>query len=147
MSILFSRQCEYALQAVLFLALKKKGEATSIRELTKQLKTPYHFMAKILQDLTYKGLLKSGKGHNGGFTLAVPATEITFLHIIEAIDGMDFMNNCVVGFGDCNSKTPCPLHDKWGPARDAMYDMIVSKNIAQMAKESKKPQYRIQKEA
>ncbi|MFI5252596.1 MAG: RrF2 family transcriptional regulator [Bacteroidota bacterium] len=142
MSILFSKQCEYALQAVLYLALKKPGEATSIRELTEHLKTPYHFMAKILQDLGYKGLLKSGKGHNGGFTLALPAKDITFLHIIEAIDGLNFMNGCVVGFGDCNDKAPCPLHDKWGPARDAMYKMIVSKSIAQMAKESKKPQYK-----
>jgi len=143
MSILFSRQCEYALQAMLYLALKPQGEYTSIRELTKHLNTPYHFMAKILQDLGYKGLLSSVKGHSGGFKLAVPASEITFLHVIEAIDGLDFMNDCVVGFGDCNGKSPCPLHDQWGAQRDRLYQMIVSKSIEQMAHESKKPQYKI----
>jgi len=59
MSIIFSRQCEYALQAVLYLALKPQDELTSIRELTKKLEIPYHFVAKILQDLTKKGLLIS----------------------------------------------------------------------------------------
>lgn len=56
MSIFFSKQCEYALQSVLYLALKPPGEMTSIRDLAANLGIPYHFVAKILQDLTYKGL-------------------------------------------------------------------------------------------
>ena len=40
MSIIFSRQCEYALQAVTFLALKKDGELTSIKKLAGKLRIP-----------------------------------------------------------------------------------------------------------
>ena len=83
MSIIFSRQCEYALQAVLYLALKPKGEMTSIRELTNKLEIPYHFVAKILQDLTRKKLLTSHKGPSGGFALGMSAKEITIFKIIE----------------------------------------------------------------
>jgi Rrf2 family protein len=143
MSIIFSRQCEYALQATSYLALKPAGEMTSIKELTRKLNIPYHFLGKILQDLAYKGLLTSQKGPTGGFALAMPANEITLFHIIDAIDGNDFLHNCVMGFPECTGKNPCAVHEKWGGLRDGIYAMLVSRNIAQVAKEMKKPEFRI----
>jgi Rrf2 family iron-sulfur cluster assembly transcriptional regulator len=142
-SIIFSRQCEYALQATSYLALKPAGEMTSIKELTKRLAIPYHFLGKILQDLTYKGLLTSQKGPTGGFSLAMPAHEITLFHIVDAIDGNDFLHKCVMGFPECTGKNPCAVHEKWGGLRDGVYTMLVSRNIAQIAKDMKKPEFRL----
>ncbi len=147
MSIIFSRQCEYALQAVLYLALKPQGEMTSMKELAKRLEIPYHFVAKILQDLTHKGLLASHKGPGGGFTLAMPAKEITLFHIIEAIDGVNLMNGCLMGFPECSSTNPCALHEHWAQIRDTLYSMLVGRNIGDMANRTEKPQYRFQREA
>jgi Rrf2 family protein len=143
MGIFFSRECEYALKAVMYLALKAEGEMTSIKELSKKLNIPYHFLAKILQSLAHRGLLKSQKGPAGGFALGMPPKEITLFHIVEAIDGVDFTNKCVLGFPECSGKNPCSVHDKWGVLRDQIYDMLISKNIAQMAKEMRKPEYRL----
>jgi Rrf2 family iron-sulfur cluster assembly transcriptional regulator len=141
MSILFSRQCEYALQAVSYLALKPEGTKTSIRELTKKLDIPYHFLAKILQDLAQKGLLDSQKGPSGGFSLAVGAEKITLFRIVEAIDGVDFMKKCVMGFPDCSKKNPCSVHEQWGRMRESIHTMLVSRNIAQVALDMKKPEF------
>lgn len=143
MSLIFSRHCEYALQAVLFLALKPPGEMTSIKDMTPRLEIPYHFLGKILQDLTKKGLLISLKGPTGGFALGMPAKDITLFHIVEAVDGVDFTQTCVLGFSECSGKNPCPVHDKWGALRDGIYEMLVNKNIAQMAADIKKPGYRV----
>ncbi len=142
MSILFSRQCEYAIQGVLYLALKPQGEMTSIKELTKRLDIPYHFLAKILQRLAVTGLLTSAKGPNGGFALGRPAKNITLFDIVEAIDGADFKDKCVLGFPECSGKNPCSVHPTWGGVRDEIYQMLVGKNIAEMAREMKKPEYR-----
>jgi Rrf2 family protein len=142
MSVLFSRQCEYALQSVMYLALKPPGEKTSIRELTKKMGTPYHFLAKILQDLTYKGFLVSQKGPTGGFALGKSPKEITLLDIVEAIDGMSFTTKCVLGFPECSGKNPCAVHGTWGEMRESLRETLARKNIAEMAKEMKKPEYR-----
>jgi Rrf2 family transcriptional regulator, iron-sulfur cluster assembly transcription factor len=142
MSILFSRQCEYALQAVIFLALKKEGERVATNELTRRLKIPYHFLGKILQSLTKKGLLRSEKGPRGGFALALPAEEITLFHIVEAVDGAAFTRTCVLGFAECSGKNPCSVHDAWAIQRDAIYQMLVNRNVAEMARDMKKPEYR-----
>ncbi len=143
MSVLFSRQCEYALQAVTYLALQKEGKMVSIKELTKKLDIPYHFLGKILQDLTRKGLLASQKGPSGGFRLGLSPKDITLFHIVEAIDGVAFTNTCVLGFPECSGKNPCAVHDKWGGIRDTIYSMLVNKNIAQMAREMQKPEYKM----
>jgi Rrf2 family transcriptional regulator, iron-sulfur cluster assembly transcription factor len=142
MSIIFSRQCEYALQAVSYLALQPAGKRTSIRELTGKLKIPYHFLAKILQNLTYKKLLVSQKGPSGGFALALSPDKITLFHIVEAIDGSGFANKCVMGFSECSGKSPCAVHKQWAKMREGIYSMLVSENIAEMAKAMKRPEYR-----
>ena len=141
MSLIFSRQCEYALQAVLYLALQPRDKMTSIKELTKRIEIPYHFAGKILQNLTYKGLLKSMKGPTGGFALGMPAKDITLFHIVEAIDGVGFTRTCVLGFPECSGKKPCAVHDQWAELRDGVYNMLVSKSIDELSKEMKKPEY------
>jgi len=142
MSLLFSKPCEYALQAVAFLALKPRGEMTSIKELTERFEIPYHFLAKILQRLARKGLLVSLKGPKGGFALAMSPKEITLFHIVEAVDGLAFMNTCVLGFAECGGSHPCAVHDKWEAARGQIYAMLVNKNIEEIAREMKKPEYK-----
>ena len=137
MSVLFSRQCEYALQAVLYLALQPEGKKSSIKELSKRLKLPYHFLAKILQQLTRSGLLISLKGPTGGFCLAIPAEEITLFHIVDAVDGSSLFNSCVLGLPECGGKHPCPVHDRWGELREEIYAMLVRKNVAQLAREGR----------
>jgi Rrf2 family protein len=141
MSSLFSRQCEYALQAVLYLALQPAGEMTSIKKLAKLLGIPYHFLGKIMQDLTRKGLLTSLKGPTGGFALGMPAGDITLFHVVDAIDGAGFTRSCVLGFSICSGKNPCAVHEKWGELRDGIYSMLVNRNIAQMATAMQKPEY------
>jgi Rrf2 family iron-sulfur cluster assembly transcriptional regulator len=141
MSIFFSRQCEYGVQAVLYLALQQPGRMTSIRQLTGRLGIPYHFLAKILQDLTRKGLLISLKGPAGGFALANPPEQITLLDVIEAIDGSGFLRQCILGFSDCSDATPCSVHRKWAALRAQLRSMLTSRNIARMAAETIKAPY------
>jgi len=138
---MFSRECEYALQAVLYLALQPEDDMTSIKALTKKLGIPYHFLAKILQKLTRKGLLRSLKGPTGGFALALPAGQITLFQIIDAIDGADFMTACILGFSECSGRNPCSVHEQWGAMRNSIHAMLVDKNISQMARETRKPEY------
>ena len=142
MSLIFSRQCEYAIQGVLYLALKPTGKMTSTKELTGQLSIPYHFLAKILQSLTRKGLLNSYRGPSGGFALGMPAQDITLFHIVEAIDGTEFIRTCVLGFAECTGKDVCSVHVRWSGLRETIYQMLISKNIAEMAHDMRKLEYR-----
>ena len=137
MSVLFSKPCEYALQAVAYLALKPRGEMTSAKELTAQLHIPYHFISKILQDLTNKKLLYSHTGPTGGFALAKSPKDILFIEIVEAIDGKDYKTQCVMGFPECGGKNVCAVHDKWVIIKENIHDMLVSKNVFELVNKAK----------
>ena len=143
MSVIFSRQCEYALQAVVFLALKQNGEMTPIKALSKKLDIPYHFLGKILQDLTYKGLLMSLKGPTGGFKLGMPAKDITLARIVDAIDGMGFSTSCVLGFAECSEEKPCAAHTQWKELREGILAMLMNKNVLEVAADMHKPEYQL----
>ena len=109
MTVIFSKKCEYGLQAVLYLATQPKGEVIPSDEIARKLSIPKEFVSKILQSLTESGIVDSKKGKTGGFFLAKDTSKIRLIDIVAAIDGLEMFNNCVLGFPDCNPDNPCPL--------------------------------------
>lgn len=129
MTVIFSKKCEYGLQAVLFLAAKLEKEVIPAEEIANKLSIPREFVSKILQSLTESGIVESRKGKSGGFSLAKNPKKIKLIDIVAAIDGMSMFNNCVLGFPHCNPDNPCPLHDKWGELRSKAYSMLSDENL------------------
>src|SRR3546814_14674475 len=65
---MFSKACEYGIRAMIYLtAASKEGSKMSIRDICRETGAPEHFTAKILRDLSRKGLVSSLKGPKGGF--------------------------------------------------------------------------------
>ena len=129
MSIIFSKACEYGIQATLYIATISERRV-GIKEIAKELRIPVHFLAKILQSLSEKGVLASYKGVHGGFTLQRSPEKIYLIDVVEAIDGLDFFDSCVLGFPGCGTGKPCPVHDRWGAVRDTIREMLSKDCIA-----------------
>lgn len=136
MSVIFSKKCEYGLQAILYLASRNDKEYFSAREIANDLRIPKEFISKILQSLVNYGIVSSRKGKFGGFFLAKSPNKIKLIDIVEAIDGLDVFNTCVLGFPECSSNVPCPVHDKWGRLRNLAYDMLSSETIDHFTKKT-----------
>ena len=129
MTVIFSKKCEYGMQAILYLAAKEKGALVSAEEISKVLKIPREFISKILQSLKDSGLINSSKGKSGGFSLAKSSSRIKLIDIVAAIDGLELFDDCVLGFPECSPTHPCPMHDTWGTLRTQAYDMLNSETI------------------
>lgn len=82
-----SRKSDYALRAVRHLSTLPKEKLGSINSISEAERVPREFLAKILKDLTRGGVLKSFQGVTGGYRLAKPARDVSYLNIIEIIDG------------------------------------------------------------
>ncbi len=132
MTVIFSKTCELGLQAVLFLSIKKEKRIFNASEVSKELKVPKEYVSKVMQILTESGIIGSKKGKNGGFYLAKSPSSIKLIDIVEAIDGLEIFNNCVLGFPGCSSDNPCPVHDKWGALRDDAYKMLSTETLEQL---------------
>jgi len=131
MSIIFSRACEYGMQATLYIATKP-DRRVGIKEIASELNIPVHFLAKILQSLSEKNILTSYKGVHGGYTLQRSPDAIRLIDVVEAIDGLGFFENCVLGFPGCGTGKPCPVHDRWGQVRDTIRAMLSTDSLADL---------------
>ncbi len=134
MAIIFSRSCEYGIQAVLYLARRGKKRSVLLREISDSLGIPHHFLSKVLQLLSRRGIVISQKGSTGGFTLAQPLNRITLADIMKAIDGEALLTECVLGFPECDPRNPCPAHNKWKEAKTIISSMLNQKTIGDLSK-------------
>ncbi|MFI5251934.1 MAG: RrF2 family transcriptional regulator [Bacteroidota bacterium] len=135
MSVILSRSCEYALQAVLYLSHKSTDEPVALHEISATLNVPHHFLSKILQSLSRSRIVVSRRGINGGFLLAKKASSITIYDIIRSIDGVEFIDECILGFPGCGNTPPCPIHDSWKSAKVILLDIFQRKTIEELGKD------------
>jgi len=98
---LITRDTDYALRALSYVARKKKDIFT-VTGLVKELNIPRAFLRKILQKLNKAGILRSHRGAGGGFLLAKKASKIYLVDLIEIFQGPLNINECFF------KKIPCP---------------------------------------
>ncbi len=133
--MIMSQACKYGLRAMVHLA-QHSGDPLLSRDIAKELNIPEHFLAKILQDLSKNKLLQSFKGRGGGFKLARTAEEIKLLEVVEAIDGPQFGQGCLLGLPECSDEAPCPLHYQWGEIKNSILQMLTKTSIKHVLEES-----------
>ena len=78
---------EWGVHACVVLASLPDDTALPAAKLAEYHGIPPAYLAKHLQALAGAGVLRTVKGARGGYRLARPATEITILDVVEAIDG------------------------------------------------------------
>lgn len=130
---MFSRSAEYAVRAMVFLAGQPSGKLTGAREISDSEQIPAPFLWKILQNLARQKLIRSFKGVRGGYELARPAADITLENIVQATDGGNLVEGCVLGLSECSEENPCPLHSSWKEVRAKLTEMLEETTLADLA--------------
>lgn len=141
--MLLSKSCVYGLRASLYLASQDNGEYMPIGKMSKKLDISFHFLTKILQQLSAAELMESYKGPNGGIRLAKPGEEVSLLEIVVAIDGPELLTECALGLPGCGIEKPCPLHDTWSKTRDSVRGMLEETTLTKLAEKGKKMNLRL----
>ncbi len=130
-----TRDCEYALRAVLYLASQPEGRISLVREIAEARDMPRTYLSKIMQHLARAGLIKSRRGARGGLVLGRSAGSITLKDVIEAIEGPIRLNVCLTGKGVCPRDEECPAHPVWAEAQKGLIDVLKGKTMAELVKD------------
>ena len=127
---MFSKSCEYAIKAMIFVAQKsKENYRVGVKEISQGIDAPEHFIAKILQELSRKRLVQSAKGPNGGFYLNIDDLKISIAEIVKAIDGDKLYLDCVLGLKTCSEKNPCPVHHQYKEIKRNLISLLEDNTI------------------
>lgn len=105
---MLSRTTEYALRAVIYLA-KTEGDNTTSQVIAAATAVPEGYMSKVLNTLARAGIVSSQRGPTGGFTLAVPAPDLTMLRVVEAVEPLPRITVCPLQLCE-HAAGLCPLH-------------------------------------
>jgi Rrf2 family protein len=137
---MLSATCKYGIRAVIFIAMKSDQKInTGLKEIAEKLKIPQPYLAKILQILARKKILHSSKGPHGGFYLMIPASKLTLIDMIDAIDGRNFFDNCYVTGERCNFDKPdnglCVLHNDLRQEKVRLEQFFSSKTVEDLARQ------------
>lgn len=136
---MFSKACEYALRAVLYISVKAiDGLRLGIPEIAREIHAPRAFTAKILQTLVRQGIVSSVKGPNGGFFTDPKAKPVTLNAVVKAIDGIDVLQTCALGLKECSDNFPCPIHREIKPYRDKLRKIMGETTIQDLSRDISK---------
>lgn len=82
-----SSKGRYALRMMIDIAEHSAGEWVTIKEVSERQGISVKYLEQIVTNLTRAGLLRSGRGPQGGYMLARPPEQYTAGEIIRAIEG------------------------------------------------------------
>jgi Rrf2 family protein len=128
-----SRKIEYGLRAMLFLASVRPDEVVPFREIARRMDVPEAFLAKILKVLVARKMVKAARGAHGGYALARPARDITFLDVIEAVEGPVQVNLCQDHSVGCRAASACTMYGVWKLGQERMLEVFRNTTLDTLA--------------
>lgn len=133
---------EYGLHSLLWLA-GREATPISTRDLADFQGISHSLLAKIFPKLERAGIVRASEGASGGYVLSRSPKDVTFLEVVDAIEGRkrlfacrDIRGRCAV-FGNSRpawaTGGTCSIHAVMLRAEKAMRDTLAQQSLADLA--------------
>jgi Rrf2 family protein len=132
MRLELTRRGDYAVRAMLSLAEHDGNGWLSVARISAAMAIPERFLPRVMAELARSGLVEGHLGRTGGYRLARPATTITLLEVIHAVEPDDGERSCVLRGGPCGRDGTCAVHHVFTDARTAMLDTLATARLADL---------------
>jgi Rrf2 family protein len=129
---MLSATAEHALRAVLFVAQFPEHTTIASDTVAVALGAPRNYLAKTLNALAKVGVLRSSRGPGGGFSLAVPAEQLTIAQVIGPFTEQSKSPVCLLHNRPCDTFTPCGAHAQWNAIRSNFVETFAQTTIADL---------------
>ncbi len=106
---MLSQTAEYAMRAMVHLGRIGGGPAVA-DEIAAEIHVPAGYLSRVLRMLVRAGLLKAQRGIGGGFSLAMPTSQLSVWDVLEATDStFRRVKGCPLGMAE-HGTSLCGLH-------------------------------------
>jgi Rrf2 family protein len=123
-----SAKAEYAIKAVLDLAMHQRDELIPIQDIAARQAIPQRYLEQVLLALKRSGLLTSRRGSSGGYHLSRPPEEITVGAVLRAVEGENAPFEVVGRRGDGYD-----LAELWGEIAEAVSRVVDGLTFGELA--------------
>lgn len=108
-TVRLTRGVDYGARGAIYLARQPADTVVLVGEIARREGVPESYLAKLFQELSREGIVRSHRGARGGFSLARPAAQITLKEIVEAIEGPLALCPCTSPVDQCSRQATCGL--------------------------------------
>lgn len=133
----YSKATNYALHTMVYLANLSAEKSVGVKELASKQNVSPTYLSKVLTMLVKADFVESITGVNGGYKLAKPATNISFLDVIQAIEGKTVFFHCDPK-NHAETKPHCLIGEVMGNAEQQMEDYLSKQTIGSIVVEIEK---------
>lgn len=119
-----TRKGDYAIRGIIYLANQPPNKISLLSEIAASVDVPQTFLAKIFQQFSKTGIVKSFRGTGGGFLLSGPPETITLLQVVEAVEGPILPNRCSLKQGECDRDRFCTVYPVWLQVQKQVRDIL-----------------------
>jgi Rrf2 family protein len=133
MRLELTRRGDYAVRAMLALAGHNGAGWLSVNRISTAMAIPERFLPRVMTELVRTGLVEGRLGRTGGYRLARPASSITLLEVIHAVEPDDVERTCVLRGGPCGGDGHCAVHHVFADARIALLERLSTARLDELA--------------
>jgi Rrf2 family transcriptional regulator, cysteine metabolism repressor len=121
-----STRARYGTRAMLELALNYGQGPLLVKDIASKQKLSNRYLEQLLLTLKLAGLVRSSRGHRGGFMLARKPSQVRLLEIVQALDGPIAPVDCV-DEPDCYPRAEfCATREVWTEVKRAVSSVLNS---------------------
>ncbi|MBP1039722.1 Rrf2 family transcriptional regulator [Vagococcus sp. BWB3-3] len=126
----YSKATNYALHTMVYLLLLPKDSSIGVHSLANLQKLSPTYLSKILGKLSKGGLIDSSPGVSGGYRIAKNPEKISFLDVIQLIEGNANLFHCSIHYDE-----RCLIENVMVTAEQQMADELANRFLIDVARE------------
>lgn len=103
-----------------------------IADVARCARVPRCYLAKVMNLLARAGLITTKRGRYGGIGLTRPAEAISLLEVVQAVEGPDWIGDCLLGVCERLGDGTCPTEALWRGIREAIRGELARLTLADL---------------
>ena len=138
-----STRGQYALEAMLALVVDCTGRPVSLKEISSRTALPRPYLEHLFANLRKAGLVRSERGSQGGYELAVASDKLTAGHVLRAAEGHLSTVRCTMDddpAGSCSRLADCRTRPVWVQLDQVIQTWVDQMTLADLARSFREQQ-------
>ncbi|GLV60598.1 Rrf2 family transcriptional regulator [Dictyobacter sp. S3.2.2.5] len=128
----YSQATNYALHTMMYFVALPAGKTIGVQQLATLQKLSPTYLSKILTRLVKAGMIESAPGVNGGYKLTRNKADISFLDVIQAIEGTASLFHC----DDGPEHHVCLIQNVMAQAEQQMEDYLKTRKFVDLVEQN-----------
>ncbi len=124
-----STKGRYGVKAMVDIAIHSANEHVSIKSIAERQNISEYYLEQLFAQLRKAGIIKSTRGHFGGYALSKPPDQISVYDIIEVLEGSIEVSDCIEDTASCANIECCATRLLWVRIKESIDNVLKSTTL------------------